>query len=508
MRPPETRYARSQGSRIAYQVVGQASFDLVVLPGLFSNLEIQWEDPRFSQLARRLSAFSRLIVIDKAGTGLSDRQASSASDAVQAVHAVIDAAGSGRVAVLGAFDGAATALSFAARYPARTRALVLFAPAGSAGNQLAALGRIAENSWGRGETAPILAPEEANDPRFRTWWARFERLSASPGEASALLAAAANRGAGPQDIALPTLVLRRAGDAFAAVADSRAVAATIPGAGFIELAGRDHLLWGGDVDTLADRVEAFLTGALPTPSHARLLAALLVARIVNPERLMIRFGEDRWQDRLERFATAAAEIVIQHGGYPAPGDPTTMRGRFDGPIAAIRAATELKDAARALELPLAAGLSVGEVDKHQFVPAGLAFFVTEEIAKQASSGEILASRVVADLCGSLGQAFFDHEPLKVAGIAGPLHVVSIGSPNPLEPREKPERDPDLGRLSVREREVLRLVAEGLSNSAIAGELRLSEHTVKRHVANILMKLDLPTRAAAAVLADKLPARQD
>ena len=506
MRPPQTRYTTRDGANIAYQVLGQAAFDLVLVPGFVSNLEIQGEDSGFAQLARRLATFSRLILIDKRGTGLSDRHLPEGVDpldlAAGDIAAVMEAAGSGRAALLGAFDGAGIARRFAQRFPARTRALVLYAPAVATAEN--ALAHMVEKHWGLGDTASLLAPEQANDGRFRGWWARFERLSASPSEAMALLRA-------PKTIAssnspgMPVLVIHRSGDMLVPVAESRALAQAIAGATYVELPGRDHLLWSGDVNRLADTMEEFLTGHAPVPIGNRMLAALLVAHVVNPERQMARLGEDRWQDRLGRFATAAVEAVAHHAGESGASEPGAARGRFDSPVAAIRSAFAVKEAAQALGLQVAIGLNVGEIDRDQQLPSGLAYLVVEAISQQAASGEVLASRSIADLCGNLGQSFFDHIPLVVEGATGPVHVVSIGSANPLDPREKPEREPDLSKLSGREREVLRLVAQGMSNSAIASQLRLSEHTAKRHVANILMKLDLPTRAAAAVLADKLPA---
>lgn len=502
MRLPETRYVAN--SALAYQALGMGSFDLVFVPGFVSNLELQWEDPGFVQFARRLSAFARLIVIDKRGTGLSDRHVpgdrAPLNLAADDLLAVMHAAGSSRIALLGAFDGALIAQHFAGLYPDRVRGLALYAPAGPA--SAAALLRLVEKSWGRGRSAQLLAPEQTNDPRFGAWWARLERLSASPAEAVALLRRTQDLGSRPPE-QIPLMLACRTGDALVPMTQSRTLAEAMPGTRFVELAGRDHLIWSGDVNAVCDAIEEFFTGAAPVPIASRALAALLFARIVNPERVMLRLGESRWLDRLERFSTGSGETIVRHSGYHDTGGTTEVRGRFDSPVAAVRAAVALKDLSRDLDLPVAIGLNVGEVEKDQQISAGLAFFVAEEIARHAEPGEVLATRVIADLCGSLGQSFFDHEPLQAEGVAGPLHVVTIGG-LPMAPREKLNREPDLAALSVREREVVKLVAEGLSNGAIASQLRLSEHTVKRHVANILLKLNLPTRAAAAALADKLP----
>uniref|UniRef100_UPI00177B108A alpha/beta fold hydrolase n=1 Tax=Mesorhizobium mediterraneum TaxID=43617 RepID=UPI00177B108A len=196
MRPIETRYARNGDVRIAYQVVGQGSFDLVFVPGFISNLDLHWEDEGYSRLLKRLSAFSRLILFDKRGTGLSDRidthHLPSLETRMDDVRAVMDAAGSSRAALVGASEGAPMAMLFAATYPERTRALVLYG--GYAHfhkwvmppERLDAFIEMTETAWGTGATLPHFAPGRVDDPRFATWWGRFERLSASPTAAAAL----------------------------------------------------------------------------------------------------------------------------------------------------------------------------------------------------------------------------------------------------------------------------------------------------------------------------------
>ena len=506
MRPPETRYARNGEAAIAYQVLGQGALDLVYIPSFISNLEIQWEDPGFGQFVKRLSRFTRLILIEPRGTGLSERGFPGGGDpqalAVDDLRAVADATGSGRLALCGAFDGADTALAFAARFPARTRALIEYAPASPSG--VALLVRSVGSAWGRGDTAALLAPDQALDARFKAWWARFERLCASPGEARAMLDRLAPSALPPQPLppAIPVLHLRRGGDILSADA-----ALSLPGqeARRIELEGRDHLAWSGDIDRLADRVEEFLTGAAPASGRDRTLAALLVVRLVDPDRLLRKLGEERWRDCLERFDQQAREAVIRHDGRAAPALPGSLHARFDSPSVAAQCSVALFDIATTLALPVAMGLHVGEVESRGEILAGLTLRLAEQLAALALPGQLLASRVAADLASGTGLHFVEG-PAPTPGDDGlPPQLYLLATEQHLEPARRPEREPDLGSLSAREREVLKLVAAGMSNLAIAGQLRLSEHTVKRHVANILMKLDQPTRAAAAVLAEKLPA---
>ncbi|WP_292126644.1 alpha/beta hydrolase, partial [Mesorhizobium sp.] len=251
MRPIETRYARSGDVRIAYQVVGQGSFDLVFVPGFISNLDLQWEDEGYSRLLKRLSAFSRLILFDKRGTGLSDRVDNRHLPGLETrmddVRAVMDATGSGRAAILGASEGAPMAMLFAATYPERTRALVLYG--GYAHfhkwvmpqERLEAFIEIAETCWGTGATLPNFAPGRVDDTHFARWWARFERLSAGPTAAAALARMNADidvRGI-LSAISAPTLLIHRRNDARVDPEASRFLATKIRGARLAEIPGRD-----------------------------------------------------------------------------------------------------------------------------------------------------------------------------------------------------------------------------------------------------------------------------
>ena len=228
MKLPETRYARSGDLRIAYQAIGQGPLDLVFVPGFLSNLELHWEDQGYAHLMRRLAGFSRLIHFDKRGTGLSDRVDPAHLPSLEArmddVRAVMDAAGSGRAAVLGASEGAPMAMLFAATYPERTRALVLYGGYASFHKWVLGPDGVerfideAERSWGSGATLKSFAPGRVTDPHFSAWWARFERLSCSPTAAIALarMNAAIDLRAILPSIHVPTLVLHRASDARAA----------------------------------------------------------------------------------------------------------------------------------------------------------------------------------------------------------------------------------------------------------------------------------------------------
>ena len=513
---PETRYAKSGEVRIAYQVVGQGPLDLVFVPGCISNLDVHWEEPGFSHLLHRLSAFTRLILLDRRGSGLSDRidggEPPSLQTHVDDVRAVMDAAGSGRAALLGASEGAAISVLFAATHAERTRALVLYGGYAHfftwvmGSEAVATFTRLIETSWGSGGTLRHFAPGRCEDAGFKAWWSRFERLSVSPTAAIGLGRMNAQIDVRPalSAVRVPTLVLHRTDDARVAVAGGRYLAQKIAGARLVELPGRDHPIWAGDVDRLADEAEQFLTGERPAESRERVLATLLIARLVTPERLAARLGDRLWHERIDHLRETAADAVAHHGGHMIETSGEAIRARFDGTSCAVRCALALQDAAKKLELPLAAGVHAGEVDIRDGSVAGLALHVTERVAAGAAAGEVLVTGVVNDLVAGSGLHFIERGNAAIEGMTSPLRLLAVMVEQHLEPHVRAPRAPNLELLTSREREVLALVAEGRSNAAIAQRLRLSEHTAKRHVANILLKLDLPTRAAAAALVGRSP----
>jgi pimeloyl-ACP methyl ester carboxylesterase/DNA-binding CsgD family transcriptional regulator len=511
---PETRYAKSGDVRIAYQVIGHGPLDLVFVPGFMSNLDVQWEDPGFAHLLNRLSAFTRLILFDKRGTGLSDRvdnhNLPTLETRMDDVRAVMDAAGSGRAALLGASEGGPMSILFAATYPQRTRALVLYGAYAHFHTWVMdrdALQKFIngiESSWGTGASAPVFAPDQSRDGRFPAWWGRFERLSASPSAAVAL--AQMNAGIDVRSVLasvrVPTLIIHRRDDARIKFAGGRYLAEKIADARFVELSGRDHPIWTGEIDAVVDEIEEFLTGTRPAPVPDRVLATIVVARLVSPAKLAVRFGDHAWHERFDRLRDAAGETIARFGGESgALGalGAEAITARFDGPARAVRCAVALTDAADSLGVRLSTGVHAGEIEIRSDSIAGLAVHITEHISARAAAGEILVSGVVFDLVAGAGLHFSERASEQIEGVEGRFRLLAVTTQQHLEPKARPGGTPSLDALSKREREVLTLVADGLSNAAIAERLYLSDHTVKRHVANILLKLDLPTRAAAAAL---------
>jgi pimeloyl-ACP methyl ester carboxylesterase/DNA-binding CsgD family transcriptional regulator len=510
---PQTRYARSGDIRIAYQVVGNGPLDLVFVPGFISNLEVHWEDPGYDRLLRRLGAFTRLILLDKRGTGLSDRVDAHRLPTLEMrmddVRAVMDAAGSSRAALLGASEGGPMAILFAATYPQRVRALLLYGAYAHfhtwvmGREALAQFLRGAENSWGTGASLPNFAPGRVRDVRFQAWWARFERLSASPTAAVALarMNAAIDVRQVLGSIRVPTLVLHRTNDARVKIAGGRYLAEKIPAARFVEIPGRDHPIWTGDIDRVVDEIEEFLTGSRPLAAHDRVLATILVAHLVAPQRQAAGGDDPRWKQMFDGPRAAASDSFARFGGQPIAMGVEEVSARFDGPARAIRCALALAETAGALGLDLAGAVHTGEIELRAGAAAGVAIAVAQRICARARPGEVLVSGVVADLVAGSGLQFMERGTDSIEGFEAGLRLLAVSNDHvPLAPAQA--SSVSLGLLSAREREVIAFVADGLSNAAIAKRLSISEHTVKRHVANILLKLDLPTRAAAAAVAGR------
>ena len=306
---PETRYAKSGELHIAYQVMGAGPIDLVFVPGFVTHLELQFEDPRPVRFFERLSSFSRLIRFDKRGTGLSDRMAAipTLEERMDDVRAVMDAVGSKQAAILGTSEGGPMSILFAATYPQRTSAMILhgamarlkWAPDNQWGRteeEMQARLRLVEEKWGQGASVDVYAPSLASNPEYRNWTGRHERGGASPGAAIALLRLNDEidvRHVLPT-VSIPTLVLHRSGDRPINVGHGRYLGQHIQQAKYVELPGDDHTPWAGDMDTLLDEIQAFLTGERQGLESERVLATVLFTDIVGATKRASEIGDKAW----------------------------------------------------------------------------------------------------------------------------------------------------------------------------------------------------------------------
>ncbi len=514
--PPETRYARSGDIHIAYQVIGDGPIDLVFVMGWVSHLDYFWSEPRFARFLKRLSSFSRLILFDKRGTGLSDRvtELPTLEQRMDDVRAVIDAVGAERVALFGISEGAAMCSLFAATYPERTAALVIYGgyakrlrdpdyPWAPTAEQRQQFFDAIEQGWGGVVDLETLAPSEFGDVAFRKWWATYLRQSASPGAALALaqMNSQIDLRAVLPAIRVPTLILHRTGDLDIDVGGARYMAERIPGATYIELPGNDHLMVAGDQEPLLREVEFFLTGALPVPEHDRVLATLMITGIIGAAAMAVRLGDQAWGE----IVAAHDAIVREHlARYRGREEKKTLGGflaSFDGPARAIRCAQGIVEAARSLGIEVRAGLHAGECESINGELGGVAVHIAERVFDRSGPGEVLVSNTVKDLVAGSGIEFSETESRLMTGSTGywRLFTVATGSPAAHLPViEDAARPPDA--LSPRERDVVILVARGLSNRLVAEELSIAPSTVERHVANILGKLGFHSRTQLAAWA--------
>lgn len=436
---PDTRYARSGDLRIAYQVVGQGPIDLVFVPGFISNIDLVWDDPIFAGFLNRLAAFSRLILFDKRGTGLSDRIGDLPSLEVRMddLRAVMEAAGSERAALFGISEGGAMAMLFAATYPERTQALVLYGAYAHYGTWVvppdkldAALARM-DALWGTGELVGIFAPSRAADPQFKAWWARFERLGGSPSAAVHLSRMNSEIDVRPilSSIRVPTLVMHRPGDARVDPEASRYLARHIPGARFIELTGADHLLWSGDAFRVADETEEFLTGSRSEVEPDRVLATVLFTDIVGSTRRASDLGDQAWGALLERHDAAVRREIARFRGHEVKTTGDGFLATFDGPARAIRCGEAIVESVRALGLDVRIGVHTGEVEMRPGDDiGGIAVHVASRVMGLADAGEVLVTGTVRDLVAGSSLAFVDRGHHALKGLPEEIRLFSRHGP--------------------------------------------------------------------------------
>jgi pimeloyl-ACP methyl ester carboxylesterase len=354
---PETKYTQSGDVSIAYQVLGDGSVDLVMAPGWIFHLEVVWEQPEFERMMRRLTPHFRIILFDKRGTGLSDCSigASTLEERMDDIGSVMDAAGSEQAAIMGWSEGGTFAGMFAATYPERTRALVMYAAGAMFRNtpdfpiwpsQMEEGFKLyLQSSWGSGLGAHLVAPSRAKDPEFVRWWGRYERLSVSPSEARAMWRVTSEidvRHILPT-IRVPTLILHQRDEVFVPLALSKDLAERIPGAKYVELSGNDHLFWFGDPEETVGEILEFLTGSRPEPEIDvdRVLATVLFVDIVGSTERAAELGDRRWHDLLERYYALAGGEVTRFRGRQVKTLGDGVLATFDGPARAIRCAHAL-----------------------------------------------------------------------------------------------------------------------------------------------------------------------
>jgi pimeloyl-ACP methyl ester carboxylesterase len=439
---PETRYARSGDVNIAYQVAGEGPLDLVYVPGWVSNVEMMWEEPAMAHFLGRLASFSRLILFDKRGTGLSDRVSNDELPTLEQrmddVRAVLEAVGSARAALFGHSEGGNMCVLFAATYPERTTALITlgcFAKrrnpdddypwAPTAENRETEAAEIEQN-WGhlRPQDVEYYAPSHVGDEQFIRNLENYLRRSASPGAAAALVRM--NSYIDTRDILpairVPTLVLHRTGDHDVNIAEGRYIAAKIPGAKFVELPGDDHWLSAGNVDEIADEIEEFITGTRPVPEPHRVLATVLFTDIVGSTQRAAELGDRRWRELLATHDAAVRRELDRFRGREVDTAGDGFLATFDGPARAVRCAISAGEALRDLGVEIRAGIHTGECELDGPKVRGIAVHTGARIASLAGPNEVLVSQTVKDLVSGSGLAFEDRGVHDLKGVPGEWRV--------------------------------------------------------------------------------------
>jgi class 3 adenylate cyclase/DNA-binding winged helix-turn-helix (wHTH) protein len=409
------RYAKSNGLNIAFQVTGQGPPDLVLVAGFVSHLDLDWAHPTHARFLDRLGSFSRLIRFDKRGTGMSDRPGGvpDLEARMDDVRAVMDRAGSERAVLFGYSEGGPMAALFAATYPERTEALVLYGsyarrlwtadyPWAPTEAERQRYGEQLERDWGWENDMRIMCPSA--DESLARWWGERCRAAASPGTVRTLIEMNSLVDVRPilGSIGVPTLVIHRTGDRDSRVEEGRFIAEQIPGARFIELSGDDHFV-AINPDQILDPVEEFVKGAPAAAAPAtRVLATVVFADIVGSTELASEVGDSRLAELLTAFHASARAAVSEHGGRLVKTMGDGVLATFDGPARAVRSACTLRDAVHDLGLSLRAGVHTAEIELVGNDVAGVGVHIGARVAALAAPGEVWVSRTVRDLVSGSG----------------------------------------------------------------------------------------------------------
>jgi pimeloyl-ACP methyl ester carboxylesterase/class 3 adenylate cyclase len=430
---PETRYARNGDVHIAYQVFGEGEVTFVGLPGIVSNIELMWEDPEVRRWLTGLASLARVVVYDKRGQGMSDRDSGvpTLDERLGDLAAVLDAVGADRVALGGVSEGGTTAAMFAATHPERVSQLCLFGSfahietAGADG-----LMRRWAESWGTPETlgVQLIAPSKLGDLDFLRWWNRFERQSTTPGGLLASWHWISEMDLRPvlNSIQCPTLVMHRKGDRLVPVSWGRYLAEHIPGAQMAELDGDDHEPWWGDFETVLSLLEEFLTGHHSIPKHTeRVLATVLFTDIVDSTTSAAALGDAAWRRLLDRHDKISQRTVADCGGRLVKGTGDGVLATFDAPARGLKCADTLRSALSDAGIAIRAGVHTGEVELRGDDVSGIGVHIAARIAALASSGELLASRTVKDLVVGSDYGFASRGLHQLKGVPDEWELLAV-----------------------------------------------------------------------------------
>ncbi|TMM18489.1 MAG: adenylate/guanylate cyclase domain-containing protein [Actinobacteria bacterium] len=429
---PETRYARSGGVHIAYQVFGEGDLDLVLVPGFVTHVELVWEHEPAARILEGLASFARVISFDRRGSGLSDpvSDAPTLEQRMDDVRAVMEAAGSERAALVGLSEGVPMSILFAATYPQRVLALVCSGGMARAtyaedypwGTPTQALVQSGEElilpNWGDGSMIEVSSPSQADNAEARAFYGRLERSIASPGMLSALTQMFLDldvREVVPS-VHAPALILHRSRDRLVNVHHGRWLAEHMPNARMVEFEGDDHTFWYESAEEWLGEVQEFLTGARAVPDADRILATVLFTDIVDSTRTAAELGDQRWRDVLERHQRSVREALDRFNGREVKSTGDGFLATFDGPARAIHCASAILQSSEVRGIRVRAGVHTGECEVMGEDIGGIAVHIAARVSAHAAPRELLVSRTVKDLVAGSGIQFTDRGAHALKGV--------------------------------------------------------------------------------------------
>jgi class 3 adenylate cyclase/pimeloyl-ACP methyl ester carboxylesterase len=433
---PRTKYATAaDGSQIAYQVVGDGTTDLVYLTGSLSHVDVRWEQPAGARFLEQLASFARLIIFDRRGVGASDRLPIDVVPTWEEwaldLEVVLDATDSQSAALMAVADGGAMAITFAASYPERVRALVLFNGLGTSisSEDMDFIAEVQRQAWGTLDWVNVIAPSAVNDTIQSEWFAKYMRATGTPRAIAAQARAtwSVNTDFVLPSVHVPTLVVHRRDRRDPTVGVARQLTDRIPNARFVDIPGTDLTPQTQEPDLVVAIVQEFLTGVRPPPKANRFLATVLFTDIVDSTRLAITIGDSAWRELLDAHDEMIRADLERCRGREVKTTGDGFLAIFDGPSRAIECALAIRDHARDIGVEVRAGLHTGEVEARDDDIGGIAVHIGARVAAAAHASEVLVSRTVADLVAGSAIAFVDRGEHELKGVPGTWRLLAVDS---------------------------------------------------------------------------------